>query len=155
MAPRCGGKISGEIGTLPEVTELEATGAVRSPIHEDGSAIRMEMGNDGDSEDRAPEVIGSSDGQKEHLLGEVNKTTTTGNRPEDNLKNIGTGGTGRERTDGPRVSMKDARKVFLSGKKPFIAAKLQVEKDGESTILVITMKGRMGRLKLIEQGGGS
>ena len=46
--------------------------------------------------------------------------------------------------------MKAARRVFLYEKKSHIAAKLRVEKDGETTILVVTMKGRTGRFKLIE-----
>jgi hypothetical protein len=85
-AKRCGGKISGEMGTLPEVTQ--SSNAVESLVKgEEGRSLNgMEIGNDG--EDRhitlLPKVDDTNDGasqllwtcvggEKEHLLREANK----------------------------------------------------------------------------------
>ena len=128
-AKRCGGRISGEIGTLHE----------KSPV-EKGRSI--EIGNDGedkhvstlskadDSNDGAPELPVLEKGGD--LLGELeaNKTTTTLPEAKEKLDD----GTGEEKKDGSRAG------------KPLIPAKIRVE-DG---VLFITMKGRTGRFKLVE-----
>ena len=51
-AKRCSGRISGEIGTLPEVTQ--AADAIESPMEEDGSSIGMEICNDGEDRHVTP-----------------------------------------------------------------------------------------------------
>ena len=144
-AKRCGGTISGEIGTLPEESpaeELEGRNLNRTGIGNDGEdghvtpLPRVDGSNDGT-------LLGKCDGEKEHLLRKARKTTT-GTPPE--AKDIGSVGTGGERTDGSGVPMPEDPTVFLSGE-PLIAANLRVDNDG---VLVITMKGRTGRFKLIE-----
>ena len=148
-AKRCGGTISGEIGTLPEATQF--ANALELPVEEDRSLNGLEKGIDGEdrhvtslpkldeSNDGAPELLGKSDGEKENLLGGATTSPLE-------AKDIGSVGTDEEGTDGSVVPMPEDPAVFLSGK-PLIAANLRVEDDG---VLVITMKGLIRRFRLIE-----
>ena len=145
-AKRCGGTISGEIGTLAEVLPEagQSASVVESPVEEKSSLNEIEVGNDGEdrhnasslSNDGALELLGKYDVEQEHLLEEA--TTTP---PE--TRDIGSIGSG---LDGSGVPTPEDPAVFLSGE-PLVAAYLRVEHDG---VLVITMKGRTGRFKLIE-----
>ena len=149
-ARRCGGRISGEIGTLPE-----------SLVDEDCSFNGMEIGNA--SEDGLGHVTplpNSNDGGPEPLekgedpFGKANKTTTTGTPPEAkdkiravydliftyimiHMRRFGLFRTGEEKKDGSRAG------------ELLIAAKMRVE-DEVDGVLVIKMKGLIGRFKLIK-----
>ena len=130
-AKRCGGTISGEIGTLPEVTPGQSANAVESPVEEDHGlnaifAIFLYIRHFILS--KFPEVDA--------------KTTKTGT-PHKVIRSVGAGGVGK---DGSEVSEDPV--VFPSGE-PLTAAYLRVEDGG---VLVITMKGRTGRFQLIESG---
>jgi hypothetical protein len=134
-AKRCGGTISGEIGTLPEESPVEESHSLK--IGNDGKDMHVTPLPEVDgSNGGAPELLGKCDGETEQLLEEANKTTTTGT-------DVRTGGEG---TDGREVPMSEDPAVFLSGV-PLIAANIRVENDG---VLLITMKGRTVRFKLIE-----
>ena len=151
-AKRCGGTISGEIGTLPEATQFQVANTVELPVDEGRSRglNGMEIGNDDENRHVTP------------LIPKVNKTTTaaSGTSPKANLRvynfisafirgNKGSVGTGGERKDGSGVQIPEDQAdpmAFLSGK-PLVAANIRVEDDG---VLVITMKGQTGRFKLIE-----
>ena len=134
-AKRCGGTISGEIGTLPEATLGQPANAVESPVEEDPSlnGIMMEIGIDDEDGHVTPSP-----------KVDANKTTTI-DTPHKIIGSVGAGGDGYGK-DGSGVPMSENPEMFLSGK-PLIAAYLRVEDDG---VLVITMKGQTRRFKLIE-----
>jgi len=133
-AKRCGGTISGEIGTLPELEAAQSANAVESPVEEDRSLNGIMMDIDNDGEDRHVTPLPKVD----------EKTTTSGTPLAHEI--IGSVGAGGEGEDGSGVPIPEDPAVFPSGE-PLIAAYIRVEDDG---VLVITMKGRTGRFKLIE-----
>ena len=144
-AKRCGGTISGEVGTLPEESPAEEGRSMKTGSDSEDRHVTTPLPKVDDSNDGAAELLGKCDGD---LLGGANKTTTSstsGIPPE--AKVIGSVGTDGEGKD-EGASMSKDPSVFLSGES-LVAANLRVDNDG---ILVITMKdtGRTGRFKLIE-----
>ena len=147
-ARRCGGKISGEIGTLPESAVVE------------GGHNLNEMEKDDDGEDklgRAMPLPNSNDGGPQplekggNLLGDHDAKRTTTDTPPEAVDEIGTG-------FNPILSyiMMHIRTLVKGDKKkddyagePLIAAKIRVE-DEVNGVLIITMKGLTKRFKLIE-----